>query len=173
MEEKVLKDYMQLKAEVYEGLVPKSIDSALLSEVNWIGRGNCMSGEDVGIRVEVGDIVYMDYGQAYLNEMGYQHFGLVLAICEKKALVVPMTSNAKTYANAYDPEENPKGKKNLFGLPGIIDGLCKKSVLFLNDMKFVNTARIIEKKAHIDAKSATFRKIQLRIMMILFGTKQM
>ena len=39
---------------------------------------------------------------------------------------------------------------------------------FLNDMKFVNTARMIEKKAHIDVKSPVFRKIQLRIMMLLF-----
>ena len=38
----------------------------------------------------------------------------------------------------------------------------------LNDMKFVNTARMIEKKAHIDVKSPVFRKIQLRIMMLLF-----
>lgn len=171
MEEKVLQNYMQLKAELYEGIIPRSIESAMLSEANWIGRGNCMCGEDVGIHVRIGDIVYMDYGQAYLNEMGYQHFGLVLTICEKKALVIPMTSNEKTYANAYDPKSNPNGKKNLFGLPGIIDGLCKQSVLFLNDMKFVNTARIIEVKAHIDVKSATFRDVQLGVMRILFGTK--
>ena len=171
MEEKVLKNYMQLKAELYEGIIPKSLESAMLSEANWIGRGNCMCGEDVGIHVRVGDIVYMDYGQAYLNEMGYQHFGLVMTICEKKALVIPMTSNAKTYANAYDPKNNPYGKKNLFGLPGIIDGLCKQSVLFLNDMKFVNTARIIEVKAHIDVKSTIFRDVQLGVMRILFGTK--
>ena len=149
MKETVLQNYMQLKTEVYESIIPKSIEHAILSEANWLGRGNLMSGEDVGFFVEVGDIVYMDYGQAYLNEMGYQHFGLVMAISEKKALVIPMTSNAKTYANAYD-------------------GLCKKSVLFLNDMKFVNTARMIEKKAHIDVKSPVFRKIQLRIMMLLF-----
>lgn len=168
MKETVLQNYMQLKTEVYESIIPKSIEHAILSEANWLGRGNLMSGEDVGFFVEVGDIVYMDYGQAYLNEMGYQHFGLVMAISEKKALVIPMTSNAKTYANAYDPESNPEGKKNLFPLPGIIDGLCKKSVLFLNDMKFVKTARMIEKKAHIDVKSPVFRKIQLRIMMLLF-----
>ena len=136
MKETVLENYMQLKTEVYESIIPKSIEHAILSEANWLGRGNLMSGEDVGFFVEVGDIVYMDYGQAYLNEMGYQHFGLVMAISEKKALVIPMTSNAKTYANAYDPESNPEGKKNLFPLPGIIDGLCKKSVLFLNDALF-------------------------------------
>ncbi len=169
MEEKIIEDYMHLKAELYGELIPRSLANALVSEANWIGRGNCMSGEDIGIFVEVGDIVYLDYGQAYLNEMGYQHFGLVLAISEKKALVCPMTSNAHTYANAYDFDINPFGKKNLYPLPGIIDGLCKQSVLFLNDMKFINTARIIEKKAHIDVKSSLFRKIQLRIMAILFG----
>lgn len=173
MEEKVVADYMHLKAEVYEEILPASLSNALLSEANWLGRGNYMSGEEIGIFVKVGDVVYLDYGQAYLNEMGYQHFGLVMAICEKKALVVPMTSNVKTYGNAYDSSNNPIGRENLFPLPGVIDGLRKPSVLFLNDMKFINTARIIEKKAHIDVKSALFRKIQLRLMAILFGTKMM
>lgn len=70
MKETVLQNYMQLKTEVYESIIPKSIEHAILSEANWLGRGNLMSGEDVGFFVEVGDIVYMDYGQAYLNEMG-------------------------------------------------------------------------------------------------------
>lgn len=170
MKQNVLENYMQLRAQVYEDLLPKNMESAMLSEANWIGRGTYMSGEDIGIYVNVGDIAYMDFGQAYLNEMGYQHFALIVALCEKKALVIPMTSNHQTCTNAYNYKENPNGKKNLFALPEI-DGLFKRSVLFLNDMKFINTARIIDVKAHLDVKSAVFRKIQLQIMALLFASK--
>lgn len=166
-------DYMYYRTEVYETLMPNNLESALLSESNWIARGGYRSGEELGIQVKVGDIAYLDYGQAYLNEMGYQHFGLVLSINERKALVIPMTSNAKTYANAYDEIDNPNGKKNLFGLPDIVDGMFKKSVLFLNDLKFINTARIIEIKAHLDPESALFHKIQLRVMRMLFDRRSL
>lgn len=171
MKENVLENYMHLRAQVYETLLPKNIESAMLSEANWIGRASYMSGEDIGIYVQPGDIAYLDFGQAYLNEMGYQHFALVVALCEKKALVIPMTSNNKTCCHAYDYKTNPKGKKNLFAL-GDVDGLFKKSVLFLNDMKFINTARIIDVKAHIDVKSAIFRKIQLQMLSLLFACKK-
>ena len=56
MKETVLQNYMQLKTEVYESIIPKSIEHAILSEANWLGRGNLMSGEDVGFFVEVGHI---------------------------------------------------------------------------------------------------------------------
>lgn len=173
MQKNILDDYMYYRSEVYETLVPNNLESALLSESNWIARGSYRCGEEIGIHVQVGDIAYLDYGQAYLNEMGYQHFGLVLAINERKALIIPMTSNARTYANAYDEIVNPEGKKNLFGLPDIVDGLFKKSVLFLNDLKFINTARIIEIKAHLDPESALFHKIQLRVMRMLFDRRSL
>lgn len=163
MNEAVLEEYMHLRSQVYEELIQDNVDNAIISETNWIARGHYPSGEEVGIHVRVGDVVYMDFGQAYLNEMGYQHFALVIALCEKKALVVPMTSNIKTCENAYD-SEHLKGKKNLYCYPGIIEGLNKKSVLFLNDMKFINTARIIDVKGHINVKSNDFIKIKARIL---------
>lgn len=168
MNEIVLENYMQLRNQVYEELIGSNVDNAMISETNWIARGNYPSGEEAGIKVRVGDVVYMDFGQAYLNEMGYQHFALVIAICEKKALVVPMTSNIKTCENAFD-SEHLKGKKNLYCYPGIIDGLNRKSVLFLNDFKFINTARIIDVKGHINVKSNDFIKIKGRILQIVSG----
>lgn len=168
MQNKTLDDYIHSRTEFYETLVPNNLESAMLSEANWIARCCYKSCEEIGINAKVGDIAYLDYGQAYLNEMGYQHFGLIISINAGKALVIPMTSNAKTYANAYDEYDNPTGRKNLFSIPDIIEGLCKKSVLFLNDMKFINTARIIEIKAHLDPESALFHKIQLRVMRMLF-----
>ena len=93
---------------------------------------------------------------------------MVLGIYNKKAMVIPMTSNEKTYARAYDPLENPNGKKHLMRI-GLIRGLNRPSVLFLNDMKFVNTARVIEVKAHISHRSALFKSVERRTAEILFG----
>jgi hypothetical protein len=106
-------------------------------------------------------------GQQYLNEAGYQHFGLIMSICAKKALVIPMTSNASTYAKAYDPKNNPRGKKNLMRI-GKVEGLNKESVLFLNDIRYVNTARVIDIKAHIPTDSSLFVTAQKRMMEVMF-----
>ena len=69
-----------------------------------------------------------------------------------------MTSNPETYEKAYHPQMNPKGKKNLYAI-GQLEGLNKKSVLFLNDAKYLNTARIIDIKAHIPTQGSLYKDI--------------
>ena len=159
--------YLKVKKYYYKGLSEKLADASALSEANWIVRKEMMSCEEGGIDVQVGDICYIDFGQAYLNEAGYQHFGVVMAICHKKALVIPMTSNPLQYENAYDDENNPLGKIHLLKI-GQPKGLNKPSVLFMNDAKFINTARIIGVKSHIPEKSPLFRKIQQRLLRVMF-----
>ena len=161
------KNYIRYREDVYYPYVSDNIENNLISEANWMIRSQNISSEDLGLYLTVGDICFMDFGQAYLNEMAYQHFGIIMSICRKKALVIPMTSNPVQYANAYDAKENPNGKIHLMRL-GDIKGLRYHSVLFLNDMKFVNTARVIEVKAHIDQDSTLFRKIQQRMMQVMF-----
>ena len=51
-----------------------------------------------------------------------------------------------------------KMKSHLFAL-GEIPGLYKESCLFLNDAKWINTARIIDVKGHIDPKGKQFQQI--------------
>lgn len=165
-------DYIRCRREIYGPLMPNELSGSLISEANWFLRAHCESGADLGVSVRRGDICYMDFGQAYLNEAGYQHFGLVMAICRKKALVVPMTSNPVQYRNAYDPEENPGGRKHLLRL-GRLPGMKKPSVLFLNDMKFVNTARVIDVKAHLSTDSALFAVIMERLLQIMLGNVRM
>lgn len=162
-----LRNYMSYRTELYNTLLPGRAQDALLSEANWIERGHCTCGEEIGIHVHPGDICYMDFGQNYLNEIGFQHFGLVLTVWQKKALIIPMTSNANTYEIAWDAKENPDGKKNLMRL-GSIPGLTKPSVLFLNDMRFVNTARVIDIKAHLDVNGPLFQSVKQRIYAHLF-----
>ena len=160
-------NYMKYRTDLYQTLLPSNISSSLISEANWMIRGRYASGEQMGIHVKPGDIVYMDYGQSYLNEAGYQHFGLVISLCCRKALVVPMTSNPKTYENAYDPEISPEGSRHLMRL-GQIRGMNKPSVLFLNDLRYVNTARVIDVKSHISTRSKTFKDVKERLMDIMF-----
>ena len=164
------RNYMRYRQDLYQALVPQTAESSMISETNWVERSRYFSGEDMGIFVQPGDICYMDFGQQYLNEAGYQHFGLVMSICAKKALVIPMTSNNATYAKAYDPIDNPGGKKNLMRI-GKVDGLYKLSVLFLNDIRYVNTARVIDIKAHISPDSPLFQTARRRMLEIMFASE--
>lgn len=161
------RNYMRYRNDLYQAISPQTAEGSMISEANWVERSRYFSGEDMGIFVEPGDICYMDFGQQYLNEAGYQHFGLVMSICAKKALVIPMTSNTATYAKAYDPKDNPHGKKNLMRI-GKVDGLYKQSVLFLNDLRYVNTARVIDIKAHIPTDTTLFITAQKRMLEVMF-----
>jgi hypothetical protein len=160
------RQYLECRRDLYGQLFPQERDSSMLSEANWMMRRNFSCGDAIGIRPRRGDICYMDFGQsAYLNEAGYFHFGLVMSLCQKKALVIPMTSNAVQYQNALSAD-NPDGRRHLMRI-GQVPGMHKPSVLFLNDMKYVNTARIICIRAHIDEDSRLFRQIRRRMVEVL------
>ena len=165
-----MRHVMFIKEKEYESLPDKVLQSHLISEANWMMRKQYRSCDQLGVRVEVGDICYIDFGQAYLNEAGFQHFGLILNFFNGKAFVVPMTSNPSTYAQAYDEVKNPHGKLHLMRI-GLIKGMNRESVLFLNDCKYINTARIIDVKARIPKNSALFKKIQERVMNCLNGSE--
>lgn len=166
-----LYDYMASRKKVYDVLMPVQCRHAIVSEANYIVRGHCACGDEIGIRVHAGDICYIDFGQDYLNECGFQHFGLVLRIIAHKALVVPMTSNPHTCALAYDAADNPQGRTNLFFL-GRPSRLRKPSVLFLNDVRFINTARVIDVTGHISTESALFHRVSDRLKKMLFGKQE-
>ena len=138
----------------------------LLSEYNYQVRSQLKSCRKFGLTISPGDCCYIDFGRAYLTEIGYQHFGLVINVFNSKAFVIPMTSNFHAYETAYDEKDNPEGVKHLMRL-GKIEGLSRCSVLFLNDGKFINTARIIDIKAHLDPGSELFEKIYQRFLKTL------
>lgn len=52
---------------------------------------------------------------------------------------------------------------------GALPGMAKPSVLFLNDMKFINTARVIDVKAHMDENSVLFLRVKTRLLRIISG----
>lgn len=120
--------------------------------------------------ISIGDVAYIDFGHAYLHEAGYQHFGLVLSMVNGKVFVVPMTSNPNAYAQAYDAQLNPSGKKHLMRV-GLLSGLNRPSVLFLNDSKFISPSRIIEIKGHLLVTDPLFEQITHRVRTTIFNTE--
>lgn len=54
-------------------LNPKEVIKMMLSTQNYMTRSTWRVDERHDVKV--GDVCYIDYGQAYLNEAGYQHFG--------------------------------------------------------------------------------------------------
>lgn len=139
----------------------------LISEFNYDIRSEMKSSELLGFKVGVGDICYIDFGNAYITEAGYQHFGIILGYNNSKAIVVPMSSNISMYNQSYCEKNFPNGKKHLYRLPEL-KGLKRKSVLFLNDIKYINTARIIEVKGKIDPESPLFKDILCRAKTLIY-----
>lgn len=158
-----LNDYLDAVRSEYENMTVRRAADTLLSDLNYQNRSQLRSCRGFGIIVRPGDICFIDFGKAYRQEAGYQHFGLVLNVFDAKALVIPMTSNFEAFRRAYDPLFNPDGVRHLMRL-GKIDGLYRYSILFLNDGKFINTARIIDVKGHLDVQSRLFQQIRERFI---------
>lgn len=154
----IVDDYIDELRSYLLNLPYHEIRRECISGYNRFMRQNCISSLDFNLRIKVGDIVYCDFGQAYLNEAGFQHFGLVLKIFSYKAFVVPMSSNAQTVLKAKNHPHQHEYKDHLFYI-GMPKGLNRPSVLFLNDAKFINTARIIEVKSALETDSELFKDI--------------
>ena len=151
--------YIQEEQGEYRSLSLKEVIHRMISEENYRNRSKACTCDELGVWVRIGDVCFIDFGNAYIKEAGYQHFGLVLNIVGGKALVVPMTSNPITYQNAKNIDIKT-GKEHLYAI-GKVPGLNKRSVLFLNDAKFINSARIIDVKAYIHPKSKLFKDIKM------------
>ena len=161
--EEVLNEYINETYGIYQEMPCKDALVSMLSEQNYRQRHKASGCEELGVWVRVGDICYIDFGLSYLNEAGFQHFGLVLKIVNNKAFVIPMTSNEKTYKDSIS-----NYRKNHLMPIGKVRGMNKNSVLFLNDAKFINTARIIDVKAYIPPTCPLFKEINRRLKELLF-----
>jgi hypothetical protein len=165
--EDILQQYTSHYYQYLRSLPTKHMSRECISGMNRLARYNLRSSSQLNIHVNVGDVCYMDFGQVYINEAGYQHFGLILSIVNHKAFVLPMTSNSTTYQFATDPTRIEHGKNHLIQL-GWIEGLNKQSVAFINDCKFINTARIISIKGHINPDGEMFKEIVERVRDAIF-----
>ena len=139
----------------------KNLRALYISMVNHLNNHEMHNCNERGVDIRVGDVCYIDFGNAFIEEIGFQHFGIIMSICRNKAFVVPMSGNKKAYAQAYD-KNNPNGKKHLMRL-NKIGSMNKHSVLFINDSKWINTARIIDVKGHLKRNSQLFHEIMERV----------
>ncbi len=163
---KIFSEYLRLKRYLYSAADVRTAVPVMISELNWLLKGNRHSQRETGISVSTGDIIYIDFGQAYQYEMAYQHYGLVVSVYSDKAFIVPMTSSEKAYNAAYDPYTNTEGHYNLMRI-GIPSGLSRPTTLYLNDGRHINPERIICKVSHMDPRSVLFHEICLRIRRIV------
>lgn len=160
--EPVIEDAFCQERMMLENLKDKEIFDYMVSKMNFCSRKELLSCRQMDVIINVGDICYIDFGMAYQHEIGYLHFGIIMAKNHGKVFVVPMTGNEKAYMNAYDRKKNVHGKRHLMRL-GFVEGMDKLSVLFINDSKWINSARIIDVKGHVSRKSELFKEIQRRI----------
>ncbi len=150
----IWEEYVKDSEKYFKGMNHFEAITRLISEKNYSERCNKLNCKELGVRIKAGDICFIDFGKGYLNEAGFQHFGLILTIKFNKTLVIPMTSNYRTSASCSQ-------KLHLYPL-GKIEGMARESTLFLNDARFINSARIIDVKAHIDVNSDLFADIYAR-----------
>lgn len=163
--DKLLIKYLECYEDFIKRMPKNQLRRECISGLNRVKRIDYWSSLELNVRLKPGDICYFEYGQAFLNEAGYQHFGLVISIHKAKAFVIPMTSNTEMVEKALS-EENRK-ENHLFYI-GKLEGMHKPSVLFLNDCKFINTCRIISTTAHLPRKSKMFEDIRDSLKTIIF-----
>lgn len=161
----ITETYLKSYRDYLENLNPRLRYKECISGFNRMQRWNSWSAEPFGIEARIGDICYIDYGHAYINEAGYQHFGLVISEFNYKLLVIPMTSNEGTIHQARNVDNS--GKPHLYFL-GKVKGLNKPSVLFLNDAKFINSSRVITINGHINEDSYMFKEIIQHLISEIF-----
>ena len=160
---KMIDEILQIQREELEN--NKNLEAIYVSALNHHKRHTLLNNKETGVDIRKGDICYIDFGKAFIGEIGYQHFGIIIAIYHNKAFVVPMSGNKKAFKEAYS-SENPFGKKHLMQFEKI-GKMNKNSVLFINDAKWISTARIIDVKAHLNINSDKFKEIIDRVKNII------
>ncbi len=113
-----------------------------------------------------GDIYQFEFGKNYVPEMSYEHRGLVIGQSRQLLYVLPIFSlnlSRTDHRDAYHPIDNPSSKSDLFLLKvSEFSFLSHDSVLKLNDIRSVSTARIKYKQpgGNIPSSSPTFVAIE-------------
>ena len=127
----------------------------MISKMNYCRRKHALSCLEFNVLIDVGDICYIDYGNSYINETGYLHFGLILALNHGKAFVVPITGSNNRLME--------KDVEHVYKL-GKVKGMKKICMCYLNDAKWINTSRIIDVKSHLPVLSKSFKEIKEKVI---------
>lgn len=157
----LIHEYIELYDNYLKQLPIKKVQMETISGINRFNRSDARYLSQFNHELAIGDVCYIDFGQAYTYEAGFQHFGVIMNIIGNKVFVIPMTSNEATYKKA-DPTNNYPIPE-LFQLKDV-KGLYKASVCFLHDAKFINKARVISIKAHIGVNTTLFKQLKERMI---------
>lgn len=144
----LFKEYVSMWKEEFERLSERDVLDMMLADKGYIDYGFYSNASEYNVDVIEGNICCVDFGKAYKYEVGFLHLGLVIKMHNQKALVIPMSSNL----TGKDFEQD-----NLYKLE--VKGM-QPSVLFLNDAKFINTARVIHVDRHVDVHSKQYKEIK-------------
>lgn len=137
--------------------------SILYSDMNWIKKCHLSAAIDEDgneINPKIGHLYYIDYGNTFKNEIGYQHHGVCIGKSKNKVLVVPTRSGTDVFERSYHPIDNPEGEKAFRrGLHS--EGFLKDCVLLIDDVKYISSARIDKESGIINKK--VVKDIQLQV----------
>lgn len=159
--QELIHEYIERYDDYLKQLPIKKVQMETISGMNRLNRSDARFLSQFNHELSIGDVCYIDFGHAYTYEAGFQHFGVIMNIIGNKVFVIPMTSNENTFKKA-DPN-NDYPIPQLFQLKNV-EGLYKASVCFLHDAKFINKARVISIKAHIDPQSVLFKQLKERMI---------
>lgn len=165
--EELIEDYTENYKEYLVTLSDDHLKRECISGRNRLTRMGITKCVIPDEKIKSGDICLFDFGQAYIQESGYSHLGIVISLYLQKVLVAPLSSNAHAVASARNMKKN--GKQHLYTV-GKLPGLDKPSVVFLNDCKYVSSSRIIDVKTHLAVESEMFQEIISIIQENMFGS---
>ena len=123
----------------------------LISLYNYIHRKTLKGNIE---NIKEGSICCVDFGNAYIKEIGYQHLALVIHVVGDKAFVVPIISKKDRF----------NSKTQIILKKNKLRCLKNDSLLLLNDTKWINTSRIINCIGSINPESKFFHNIRRKII---------
>lgn len=103
----------------------------------------------VEIKVNLGDIIFLDLGINFPHEASYSHPAVVVEFINNLLLVVPSSSNPDKIRDAYHPVDNETGKI-IYRKVTKQDGFDSECVLELDKIRVVNPARIIKIQSQLN-----------------------
>lgn len=136
---KELEKYLSNFKEYMMTLSVYDMSSLLIAEQDWLKRYNVNRSISESL---VGKILKVDFGKTYLLENGLIHYAVCISEFNGKYCVVPMTTASDEIKAAYHPEYRPTGEKRLYLLKRS-DGNTQDAALYINDLKFISSGRII------------------------------
>jgi hypothetical protein len=145
--------------------------SIIKSDSTWLQKYSFtkyLNKDKKEVKIDIGQVCYLDYGKAYNGELAYYHYGLCISKKEGKILFIPITSGAGWVYDCYHPTKNPnKSKKNRTAYEK--EGFSKDCVLMINDAKFLSAGRISELDVKIE-DTEVLHSIQNQLFSVCFPT---